>query len=111
MLFRLLWRITGTILRLGFYLFGGIRVEGRENLPATGGVLITPVHISDYDPLAVGIALPRPCWTMAKSEIFTWPMLGLLARWLHGFPVKRGSPDRAALRRAIELLRQGEAVV
>jgi 1-acyl-sn-glycerol-3-phosphate acyltransferase len=111
MLFWLMRSIAWVVLRVGFFIFGGIRFEGRENLPETGGVLITPIHISDYDPLAVGLALPRPCWIMAKAEIFTWWLLGPLARWLHGFPVKRGSPDRGALRRAIELLRQGEAVV
>lgn len=39
------------------------------------------------------------------------PFIGLFSRWLHGFPVKRYTADRAALRRAEELLKQGEAVV
>jgi len=111
MVFWLIRGIAWVVLRVGFFIFGGIRFEGRENVPATGGVLITPIHISDYDPLAVGLALPRPCWTMAKSEIFTWPVLGTLARWMHGFPVKRGSPDRTALRRAAQLLKHGNVVV
>jgi 1-acyl-sn-glycerol-3-phosphate acyltransferase len=47
---------------------------------------------------------------MAKAELFrgTW---GWLMRAYHAFPVVRNSPDRAALRRAFDLLKHGSAVV
>ena len=94
-----------------YLLFGGVRFEGREHVPKKGGVLITPNHISDADPPTVAIALPRDCWVMAKEEIFAMAVIGPLSRWLHGFPVKRYTADRTALRRAEDLLKQGEAVV
>jgi 1-acyl-sn-glycerol-3-phosphate acyltransferase len=47
---------------------------------------------------------------MAKSELFEMPILGKMIRWFDAFPVKRGEPDRAAMRHAIELLRLGECV-
>jgi 1-acyl-sn-glycerol-3-phosphate acyltransferase len=109
--FWLIRPIVWVILRAAYFLLGGIRFEGREHVPRTGGVLITPNHISDADPPTVAIALPRACWTMAKEEIFAIKVIGPLTRWLHGFPVKRYTADRAALRRAEELLEQGEAVV
>jgi 1-acyl-sn-glycerol-3-phosphate acyltransferase len=92
-------------------LLGGLRIEGRENVPRTGGALITPNHISDADAPTVGLALPRASYFMAKEELFQIRFLGPLIRWLHGFPVKRYTADRAALRRAEQLLKQGEAVV
>ncbi len=98
-------------MRLVYALLGGLRVEGRANVPRTGGVLITPNHISDADPTAVGIALPRPCYFMAKEELFQVRFLGALIRAMHGFPIKRYSADRAALRHTEQLLEQGEAVV
>lgn len=94
-----------------YLLFGGLKIEGRNNVPTTGGVLITPNHISDADPPTVAIALPRACWVMAKEEIFAMKIVGPISRWLHGFPVKRYTADRAALRRAEDLLKSGEAVV
>lgn len=103
--------IGSVALNVCYILCGGIRFEGRQNVPAQGGVVIAPNHISDWDPPTVVFALPRHCWTMAKEEIFRWKLVGPLVRWLHGFPVKRGSPDRAALRRAEHLLKQGEAVL
>src|ERR1043166_1303809 len=98
-------------LRILYTLLGGFRVEGRENIPRQGGVLITPNHISDADPTAVALAVPRPCWFMAKSELFETPILGPILRLVHGFPVKRYTADRAALRLTEQLLEQGEAVV
>ncbi len=99
------------VFHLVYLVCGGVRFEGRQHVPKTGGILITPNHISDADPPTVAIALPRDCWVMAKEEIFSMPIIGALSRWLHGFPVKRYTADRTALRRAEELLKQGEAVV
>lgn len=103
--------IAWVVFHLLYILFGGVRFEGRQYVPKKGGVLITPNHISDADPPTVAIALPRDAWVMAKEEIFSMKIIGPFSRWLHGFPVKRYTADRAALRRAEDLLKQGEAVI
>jgi len=103
--------IAWLIFRITVALLGGFRHEGRENVPKTGGVLITPNHISDADPPIVGIALPRSCYFMAKEELFQIRLIGPFIRLLHGFPVKRYTADRAALRYTEQLLERGEAVV
>lgn len=79
-------------------------------MPRKGGVLILSNHISDIDPILVQLACRRTIHFMAKSELFEIKLLGPLIRWFRTFPVKRGEPDRAALRHAIELLKLGEAV-
>lgn len=101
------WVVFHTI----YLICGGLRIEGRKNVPRKGGVLVTPNHISDADPATVGLALPRPCWGMAKEELFEMKVVGTVIRWLHAFPVKRYTADRAALRRAEDLLKSGEAVI
>jgi 1-acyl-sn-glycerol-3-phosphate acyltransferase len=98
-------------LHIAYWIYGGIRYEGRANVPRHGGVLILPNHISDADPTAIALALPRACHYMAKEELFSKPILGTLIRWLRGFPVRRYTADRAALRRTEELLKAGWAVV
>ena len=103
--------LAWVLLQLAYRYYGGIRFEGRENVPRRGGVLITPNHISNADPPAIGLAVPRGCYFMANETLFQRPILGALMRWLHGFPVKTNAPDRAALRRAEELLKHNEAVV
>lgn len=103
--------IVWVLMHIAYAIYGGIRFEGRENVPRSGGALVTPNHISDADPPTVGLALPRDCYFMAKEELFTIRIIGPLIRWLHGFPVKRYSADRVALRYAEEKLAGGEIVV
>ncbi len=103
--------IVWVLLHIIYACVGGIRFEGRNNVPRKGGVLITPNHISDADPPTICLALPRTCWVMAKEELFDMKVVGTLIRWLQGFPIKRDTADRSALRRAEELLKAGEAVV
>lgn len=84
-----------------------IRVEGLEHVPPEGGVILCGNHFNGHDPLVVGIVSPRKVSFMAKDQIFTWPVVGWLARGLGAFPVKRGTADRASLKKALEVLADG----
>ena len=99
------------IVRLLLALHGGSRVEGSAHVPRTGGVLLCPNHISDFDPPAVGALVPRIVWFMAKSELFSMRFLSWLLPRVRAFPIRRDSADRTALSKAEELLKAGEAVV
>lgn len=103
--------IGRTICAFFIYLFGRLRVTGREQIPRAGGVLLASNHTSYMDPPLVGVATHiRPVWFMAKSELFDIPVLGPIIRGVHAFPVKRGTADRQALRYAHELLTTGKAL-
>ena len=67
-------------------------------------------HVGGIDPAIIGAWTPRPVWFMAKAELFRGSFAWLM-RGYHAFPVVRHSPDRSALRRAFDLLKQGSAVV
>lgn len=95
---------------------GGWRVEGRDNVPRSGPVILAPNHVSLFDPPLVGCASPRRVTTMGKAELFDvrWFGVKIFPWWIQRmatFPVKRGSSDRRALRRAIKTLENGEALV
>lgn len=68
-------------------------------------------HVGAVDPALIGAWTPRPVWFMAKSELFQRWFTRMVMIGYHAFPVVRHSPDRKALRRAIGLLREGQAVV
>ncbi len=87
------------------------RVTGRKNIPARGAAILAPNHIADCDPPFVALSVYRPLWFMAKRELFEIPVLGKLITFAQSFPVERDAPDRAALKRAQELLRNGQIVV
>lgn len=89
-----------------------LRATGKENLPAEGGFVLAANHNSNFDPWPLGLPLfpQRFLRFMAKSELF-WPGLGLIIHGGGGFPVRRGERDTVAIEKAIELCRQGHAVV
>lgn len=93
-----------------FKILGRLRCTGAARVPKTGGLLVFPNHRSDCDPPVIHAVSPRPFHFMAKKELFEM-RLTAWAMWLSGaFPVRRGEPDRGALRHAAELAKMGEAV-
>lgn len=90
-------------------LLGPLRMIGGYRAPRKGGLLILSNHLSDIDPVVVQIASPRLLHFMAKDELFQIRLLGAFLKAV-AFPVRRGQPDRSAIRIAVKLLRAGEAV-
>jgi 1-acyl-sn-glycerol-3-phosphate acyltransferase len=85
-------------------------IRGLEHV-GTGPVIVAGNHISGFDPPVVGILLPRQAWYMAKVELFEIPGLAWLIRQLHAYPVRRGRPDRGAIRVTQRILQAGGAVI
>ena len=93
-----------------FTAFGPTRVFGKYRVPRRGGLLILSNHRADVDPALVQIACPRPIYFMAKSELLTMPVVGWMLKFFRVFSVKRGEPDKAAIKKAVAYLKGGEAV-
>ena len=101
-----MWFITST------YLIGLFRVEGAENVPRRGALIVCPNHNGTIDPPLVPAFVPRAdTWSMAKSEYFKNPFMAVLFSSYHAFPVVRHTADRAALRRSLDLLKKGHALI
>jgi 1-acyl-sn-glycerol-3-phosphate acyltransferase len=86
-------------------------VEGRSNLPTEGAYIISPVHRSYIDTLIAGAANTDRMRYLAKDSLWRSRPLGWFVSSLGGFPVSRGTADREALRRCIEVIEQGEPLV
>ncbi len=91
-------------------LFHRIKIEGRENIPATGPVLIFANHPSAFDMVLIGARMKRKIHFMAKAELFENPFIGFLLRGLAAFPVHRGRGDAGSVKNALALLEKGEIV-
>ena len=96
--------------RLLLRLLAEVKVEGLENIPAAGPLLLVSNHLNLVDPPVLGALLPRRIVFMAKEELFHVPVIGWVVKWYGAFAVRRGQADRQALRSAIEVLRQGGVV-
>lgn len=101
----LLYIIGCFFLTLFYYPVFRLKVEGRENIPKTGPVLLCSNHMAKRDPVMLGVAASRRqvCY-MAKEELFENWFIGGLLRRLGAFPVRRGSGGADALADAYRIL-------
>jgi 1-acyl-sn-glycerol-3-phosphate acyltransferase len=95
-------RTAAGLLRLLFR----VRVTGLENLPERGAVLVAGNHTGFLDGPMVFVLLPRPSAFLVKSELYDTAFRRVL-QFAQQIPVRRGTPDRTALRRALEVLGAG----
>lgn len=94
------------------YLVGLFTLEGIENIPREGPLIVCPNHTGTIDPPMVPAFLPRSdSWSMAKSEYFRKTFTRWLFHRYHAFPVVRHTADRAALRRSFDLLKAGQVLI
>ncbi|MFC6090389.1 lysophospholipid acyltransferase family protein [Saccharothrix lopnurensis] len=91
-------------------------VEGLENLPATGPVILAPNHLSFIDSVVIPMVVPRRVSFLAKAEYFDGKgVKGALSRYFFGslghVPVRRGAgrAARASLDTARAVLDAGGA--
>jgi 1-acyl-sn-glycerol-3-phosphate acyltransferase len=89
---------------------GGLRVSGREHIPASGGALLVSNHLSHLDVFVLGILVPRPLNYVARSTLFL-PVLGALIRSVGGFPIQREGMGASGLKETLRRLRNGAIVV
>jgi 1-acyl-sn-glycerol-3-phosphate acyltransferase len=92
------------------------RVEGLENIPAVGPVLLASNHVSFADSLVIPFVVPRRVAFLAKRDYFTGTgVKGALMRgWFEGIgmvPVDRDDTKSAldSLNVALSVLARGEA--
>jgi len=85
----------------------GIKVYGKENLPKTGGFILASNHVSNLDPVAVGVACPRALNYMAKDSLFNNSVASWALYKSNAFPLKRESADLSAIKEAIRRVNLG----
>jgi 1-acyl-sn-glycerol-3-phosphate acyltransferase len=94
-------------LRLAYRLLLRLKLEGVENVPTQGPVILVINHINFLDPFVVVASLPRPVTAMSKVENFSIPVFGWIFKLYGAIPVRRGEVDRKALKQALEILQEG----
>jgi len=88
-----------------------LEVSGTEHVPSEGAFILAPIHRSNADSLVVAALTGRRLRYMGKHTLWKYKRLGRVFTALGGFPVRRGSADREALRKCAEVLAGGEPLV
>jgi 1-acyl-sn-glycerol-3-phosphate acyltransferase len=91
--------------------FWKIEFRGVENVPADGGVIVAANHQTYLDPFWLSLLIKRPTRYLAWSDAFRWPVVGRGLVWLGAWPLALEGSDPAAIRRSLQWLRDGGAVV
>ncbi|MCU0661434.1 MAG: alpha/beta fold hydrolase [Myxococcota bacterium] len=84
-------------------------VQGEDNLPAGGGVILASNHQSWLDVSAIIAASPRRVHFVAKAEFASWRIMRHLVRLSESLFVRRGGDD-SGLQNIADALRRGWAM-
>ena len=70
------------------------KVEGRENVPLTGPLILVANHVHVLDPILLVFSLPRWIIFVAKEELFRSLFLRFWLRWAGSLPLQRDGKVR-----------------
>ena len=98
------YRVFKGVFALLMRLLFKVRVEGLENVPATGGVILASNHLSVSDSFFLPLVLDRRVTFVAKAEYFEQKRTAWFFKLMGQIPVKRGGGSAAL--RALESARE-----
>jgi 1-acyl-sn-glycerol-3-phosphate acyltransferase len=99
--------VVGLVSRM----FWKIEFLGLENVPKNGGLIIASNHQTYIDPFWLSLPIKRPIRYLAWSAAFKWPFVGRALTWFGAWPLALEGSDPAAIRRSLQWLKEGGAVV
>lgn len=89
------------------------KVTGLENVPTEGGMIMCANHIHWNDCLFLAARIPvRRFIYLAKAEVFSNKLFKLVLgeKGLGAIPINRGQADLAAIRAALKVVADGDAL-
>jgi len=92
------------------WIFFPFTAYGTRNIPRQGAFILASNHISNLDPVLLGICSVRRINFMAKVELFKGA-LGFILTRLGSFPVKRGAADLGAMKEALKRFKNGRVIL
>jgi 1-acyl-sn-glycerol-3-phosphate acyltransferase len=86
-------------------------VNGLENVPSSGPVILCYNHINFIDPFVALHVMKRDVIPLVKVEALSYPVVGVLPSFYGAIPVRRGEVDRRALQASLDVLAQKEMIL
>ena len=107
-------RATAVWLRFWLFVLARVKVEGLENVPSEGPLLVIANHASNVDGMLlmayVVPGLGRPMRWLGKEEALRWPVFGAIMKANGVFAVRREAGDLEAFKTAKKVLDDGHVL-
>ena len=103
--------ISRAFVQTFFNLLMRIKVNGRENIPQTGKLIVVANHMTYAEPQLVGFLIRRKLRFAAKEGFFAHKLTKLIMESLGCFPVHQGVGDRKTLRLMEQYVNDGFALI
>lgn len=99
--------VTGA-LNLYSHVFFKFKVEGIENIPKEGAIIIAANHKSNLDPVFIGACMhkKRIITPIAKKELFNFKPLAFILNKLNVISVDRENPTASTIKTILKVLRK-----
>ena len=99
------------IVKTVFFICTRLKVNGRENIPYTGPLVVVANHITFAEPQIIGILLGRNMRFATQEGFFRNKFVRVIMESLGCFPVYQGVADRKTVRLMEQYIKDGFALV
>src|SRR5579859_5911799 len=101
-------RIIKAVLAVYLHLYHHLEIEGMENVPPSGPLIVVVNHASLLDVPVLMVADPFPnTATIVKASMFNMPVVSWFLRQWGAIPVERQGRDSQGVRAMLGVLRAG----
>ena len=107
----MIYWIAYCIVKLISKVFCPCTFYGQENLPQRGSFIIASNHLSNLDPMILGISCWRRFSYVAKESLFKNNFFSFVLHQVGAFPIKRDSADFRAIRETLKRLKAGCPII
>ena len=90
--------------------FGDWEVNGKENVPRKGALIIVANHISDIDAGILNASIPRRVEFMAKADLFQKPIISQFFRAYGAFPINESGKEFYSINHSLHILNRNGAI-
>lgn len=108
---RIFYRSTQIFVMLLFKVILRLQTRNVDRFPLSGGTLICPNHLSNYDPLVVGCISTRRVSFLAKKALFKFKPMGWLLYAVDCIPIDREATGIGGMKETLRRLKQQESVM
>lgn len=108
---RIFFRVCRDLAMLICRVWFRMTVSGLEHVPKSGSYVMAPNHRSNLDIIVIGACTRRRQRYMGKHTLWAKQPWDWILSQFGGFPVTRGTVDREALQRCLDVVAAGDPLV